>query len=79
MAFVDELHSDDLMQRGSLSVARLPGYAQSWREAIEIAEAYRMRLRTAVLEEIDAGLSITAAARLAGVSRVTVHDWLRAR
>jgi hypothetical protein len=44
-----------------------------WREAVEIAEAYRVRLRTAVLEEIDAGLPITEAARLTGLSRVTMH------
>jgi len=51
----------------------------AWREAVEIADAYRVRLRTAALKEIDGGLSITEAARLAGVSRVTVHDWVRAR
>jgi len=62
---------------GPVGPSRLPGYALAWREALEIADAYRVRLRTAVLEEVDAGLHITEAARLAGVSRVTVHDWLR--
>ena len=59
--------------------ARLPGYALEWREAVEIAEAYRVRLRTAVLEEIDAGLPISEAAQLTGLSRVTMHHWLRNR
>ncbi|MBA2478516.1 MAG: hypothetical protein H0V38_07895 [Sporichthyaceae bacterium] len=53
--------------------------ALAWREAAEIAEAYRVRLRTAVLEEIDAGLPITDAAELTGLSRVTMHHWLRNR
>jgi len=59
--------------------ARLPCYALAWREAVEIAEAYRVRLRAAVLEEIDAGLAITEAAQLTGLSRVTMHHWLRNR
>jgi hypothetical protein len=32
-----------------------------------------------VLEEIDAGMSAPEAARLTGISRVTVNSWRRAR
>jgi len=35
--------------------------------------------RLARLEEIDGGLPITEAARLTGLSRVTMHHWLRNR
>ena len=34
-------------------------------------------LRNAVLEDIAAGLSVTEASRLTGLSRVTLHEWLR--
>jgi len=35
---------------------------------------FRVRLRSAVLEHIEAELPIIEAVRLGGVSRVTVHD-----
>jgi len=38
-----------------------------------------VRVQRAVLEAIDAGMSATEAARLTGVSRVTVNCWRRAR
>ena len=59
--------------------SRLLEYAAAWHEAQEIAEAYRVRLQRAVLQEIDAGMPAPEAARLAGTSRVTVNSWLRAR
>jgi hypothetical protein len=59
--------------------SRLIEYGVSWREAKEIAEAYRVRVQRAVLQEIGAGMSAPEAARLTGVSRVTVNTWLRAR
>lgn len=59
--------------------SRLLEYGAAWREAKEIAEAHRIRVRRAVLEEIDAGMSAPEAARLTGISRVTVNSWRRAR
>lgn len=56
---------------------RLLGLALAWREAIEIADAHRTRLRSAVLADIAAGLSVTEASRLTGLSRVTLHEWMR--
>lgn len=58
---------------------RLSGYAQAYREAVDITNAYRARLKTAVLDEIDAGLSITEAAQLIRMSASTVHEWIRDR
>jgi hypothetical protein len=58
---------------------KLLEYGAAWREAAEIAEAYRVRLQRAVLAEIDAGMSAPEAARLTGVSRVTVNSWRRAK
>lgn len=57
--------------------SRLLGYALAWREAMKIADAPRTHLRTAVLEDIAAGLSVTEASRLTGLSRVTLHEWMR--
>ncbi len=78
MIAVDESSEAEKSPGSGAGANRLPGYALAWREAVEIAEAYRVRLRTAVLEEIDAGLSITDAAELTGLSRVTMHHWLPA-
>jgi len=79
MFAVDEPSTDDESVTSGAGASRLPGYALAWREAVEIAEAQRVRLRAAVLEEIDAGLAITEAAQLTGLSRVTMHHWLRNR
>lgn len=54
-------------------VGRLGRYGAAWHEAVETAEAYRARLRNAVLEEVDGGMSAPEAARRAGISRVTVN------
>lgn len=58
---------------------RLFEFGASWREAAEVAEAYRIRVLRAVVEEVDAGMSAPEAARLTGISRVTVNSWRRAR
>ena len=59
--------------------AKLFEYGTAWREAAELAEAYRIRAQRAVLEAIDAGMPAPEAALLTGVSRTTVNSWLRAR
>lgn len=60
---MDELHlvKDSELPRAE---SRLLEYGAAWREAKEIAEAHRIRVRRAVLEEIDAGMTALEAARL---------------
>ena len=61
-----ELHVVDDEPPQVTPASRLLEYGVAWHEAQEIAEAYRVRLRRAVLAEIDAGMSAPEAARLAG-------------
>lgn len=56
--------------------SRLLGHALAWREAMEIANAYRSRLHDAVLEDVKAGLSVTGAGPITGLSRMTLHKWM---
>lgn len=58
--------SEEEVNRGGQ--VRLLEYGAAWRAAAEIAEAHRVRVRRAVLEEIDAGMSAPEAARLTGVA-----------
>jgi len=78
MIAVDEPSEAEETPGSGAGKNRLPGYALAWREAVEIADAYRVRLRAAVLDEIDAGVTVTEVADLTGLSRVTLHHWLRA-
>ncbi len=57
-AFVATVHGRELTAPPPPAVeSRLLEYGAAWREAVEIEDAYRVRLRTAVLEEVDAGLN----------------------
>jgi hypothetical protein len=79
MSAVTEPKDDPVELPPPAGVGKLGRYGAAWHEATEIAEACRIRLRNAVLEEIDAGMAAPEAGRRAGISRVTVHTWMRAR
>ena len=65
MLAMTELHLVEDEPPPVTPASRLLEYGVAWHEAQEIAEAYRVRLRNAVLAEIDAGMSAPEAARLA--------------
>jgi len=48
----------------------------AWRESVEITEAYRAAVRTAVLEAIAGGMSPAEIHQRCGISRVTIDVWL---
>lgn len=58
---------------------RLHGLAVGWREALDIADAHRLRLRAAVLTELDAGVTVREVQDATGVSHTAIYEWIKER
>lgn len=68
MATVSDQDDDAIQLPPPAGVGRLGRYGAAWHEAVDIAEAHRVRLRN-VLEQVYAGVTAREAARRAGIIR----------